>query len=202
MNKNLNKGVSVVGIIISLLIVGFIAGGLYFYLNSQMPKVETPNGEAAQETVNNEASTSVPAKKDCGTINMRVALTDETKAAMDCINNSIINCDLAVVKLMGTGVSTYEIFGKDNNDCVIEQKIITPAPKSDYPTFEYYFICKFPMDTFIGALVQKQGASSDFLFMGLSFIKGIDNAQIGSDGWYPNEVSGLMSGQNTLYKCK
>lgn len=38
--KSLNKGVSAIGIIITLVIAGLIVGGIYFYFNSRMPKTE------------------------------------------------------------------------------------------------------------------------------------------------------------------
>ena len=62
MNKELNKGFSPIIIIIILIVVGLIAGGIYFYLNSQTPKTEnqTPisvNSET-ETTENTETSFS------------------------------------------------------------------------------------------------------------------------------------------------
>ena len=34
-----NKGQSLIGVVIVLVIVGLISGGLYFYLSNQIPKV-------------------------------------------------------------------------------------------------------------------------------------------------------------------
>lgn len=203
--------IAVIAISVILLIGG--SAGAFYYADKQFNwGIVTSKKVVELSTPTSALKISVIPqnnKKDCGVIDMTVDKTNQTQAATDCINSSIISCTLAGVRLIGTGITTLEIFGKDNNNCIIEQKIITPAPEpsvpAGYPTFEYYSICKFPMDTFIDALVQsfkKQGASTDMLFMGLSFIKGIENAQIVDDGWYPNKVSGLIPGRDTLYKCK
>ena len=53
MNKNLDKGLSAINIIIVLVVAGIIIGGIYFYLNSQIPKPENmastpPNSESEE----------------------------------------------------------------------------------------------------------------------------------------------------------
>ena len=53
MDKNLNRGFSAVGVIIILVVIGIIAGGVYFYLNLQMPKTENQTTTSENETVQN-----------------------------------------------------------------------------------------------------------------------------------------------------
>ena len=122
---------------------------------------------------------------------------------MNCINQAIIDCKPAVVTVIGTGTSTLGVLKKENNNCIIEQKVIS---KSNAPgAFQYYSTCKFPIDNFIKPLEQKQNSvdgGKDLLWMGLSFIKSDENAKADSDGWYQNEVSGLVTGEITKYKCK
>ena len=145
---------------------------------------------------------------DCGVIDISSVdiskpIDGANKIAMNCINTAIINCSPATVKAVGVGTSTISVINRDNNDCTIEQKMITKSNKPS--TFKYYSICKFPIEEFIKPLVQsfeKEGRGNDFLWMGLNFMKTNDNAQIGSDGWYANEVMMSSGAGSAKYKCK
>ena len=62
MNKNLNKGVSTIGIIVVLVIAATIAGGIYFYLNSQQPKIEN-NPPTSSNQKSEVAQSPTPSEK-------------------------------------------------------------------------------------------------------------------------------------------
>ena len=59
MNKNLGKGISTVGMLIALVVMVFIAGGIYFYLNSQSPKTENEPSASINSEIEKNTGTEV-----------------------------------------------------------------------------------------------------------------------------------------------
>jgi len=64
MTKSFNKGISAIGIIITLVVVGLLVGGIYFYIDSQTPKIEKqPNNSITQTSDGTQsAGTKTPIK--------------------------------------------------------------------------------------------------------------------------------------------
>lgn len=64
MTKSLNKGISAMGIIITLAIAGLVVGGIYFYFNSQTPKIQTQTDNSVVQTPDGtqSAETETPIK--------------------------------------------------------------------------------------------------------------------------------------------
>ncbi len=143
---------------------------------------------------------------DCGTININWAiikapkLTDSTKLAIKCINEAIVRCKWATVKIWTW--SSINIIDKENDTCIIENKLnYTKVKKSG---FEYYTICKFPMEKFIVNQDKQLSLAwgNTFLWMSLPFIKFLDDVEKDKNWRFDNEASLLNSEEKIQYKCK
>ena len=58
--KNNNLGISIIGIIITIVVAGLLSGALYFYLNSQMPRITEIDQEPSEQKEQNKQRESLP----------------------------------------------------------------------------------------------------------------------------------------------
>lgn len=106
----------IIGIIVVLVAVGLIVGGLYFYLQSRMPKGIEVAEEPSEEEEASEEEPSKPAGPiDCGT-------------DFDCLIEASKNCSpatltftmpLGIFGMIITTTTFYEIKGMEENKCVL-----------------------------------------------------------------------------------
>lgn len=167
-NKNFRKKSNLFSIIIIVLIVVAIGGGAfaaYNYLIKAQPRqnINTEINQNNQSTGNSNQQ-PIAEIKDCNSIDStRIfvspnQMTQQEKDSLKCINDALINCELAKIEFTGNGGGSYEIKGKEGQNCSIVQNVLQPAG---------YRTCKIPM-SFISdsKIVANKQNKSDMLFVG------------------------------------
>lgn len=148
---------------IILIVILLVGGGVLIYKDlTKSPALNNVVGNQENKNINNNETATLTVK-DCGlTENIDVAdmftsnpltnTSNQTKASLKCMDDALINCQLAKIRLAikGEGEGVYEIKGKEGQNCLIN------GPFKEYKT------CRISPD-FITELETafKQGSDSD-----------------------------------------
>lgn len=113
-----NKGQSLIGVVIVLVIVGLISGGLYFYLSNQIPKVSEVTEKQQKEEITPLPEKELPGKET--TIPEKVIPKEEITPACqnDCSQAGSKKCS-------GNG---YQICGNYDTDSCLEWSLVIGCP--------------------------------------------------------------------------
>jgi hypothetical protein len=113
-----NKGQSLIGIVIVLVVVGLISGGLYFYLSSQIPEVP--------EIAEKQEKEEIVPSPDKELIEEESTTPEETTPQKEIIPVCQNDCSQAgLKKCSGNG---YQICGNYDTDNCLEWSSITACP--------------------------------------------------------------------------
>lgn len=116
-----NKGQSLIGIIIVLVVVGLISGGLYLYLSKQIPEIpEIPEKPAEEKIVKPEEGITSPPEEELP--KEEIALPEKVKPEIICQNE----CSPAGSKKCSA--NGYQICGNYDADECLEWNSVIACP--------------------------------------------------------------------------
>jgi len=150
---------------------------------------------------------------NCGTlvtdhIFVSPPLTSEDKKALDCFNSSVSKCQPATLSenSPSTGAeSEVSISGKENDNCIINNKEIRAASGGNTLKLESYSTCKLPMEKYITPMYNeaiKQNKPELFLIgIVMVFIKSSTHT-VQDNGWYMAEITNTQTQEKISIQCK
>lgn len=134
--------------------------------------------------------------KDCGIVDL---IDLAQTPSLTCLNTSILNCNPSVTKLNSQNTAVLSVLEKQNDVCLIQQKIIKIKNPSN---IKFYTECKFPINDFIkpsNDILIKNGQDK-YLFGVVSFIATSSSLTPDKDGWYTEFKN--FGNRKIGYKCR